>query len=159
MKVVDWVSYDSDYPDPEDPYSDEREAAVIEAVKKWDIHHCGHCHQNKERGAPLFSDGGVYRESMRNWAVTMEEAWCRSNEVQGIVEALGVGWTASYFGSVDPYSCWQCQGRPKERYETFIGPIHAEKVDPNEFKNATRFSWDCMMGGPILQNTNIKLVE
>ncbi len=131
LRIVDWVSWHSEYPEPEDPYSLAREAVLIKGIREQGIHHCGHCHQNHKRGAPLFSDGTIFLESQKNWAVTMEQAWCRSDEVQGIVKALGVGWSASYVGGVDPYSCGQCYGGVA-RYETFIGPIHAYRTPPTK---------------------------
>ena len=156
--VVRWVSYHSEHPDPEDPYSDEREKAVYEGIRRDNIHHCGNCHQRKDyKGAPLFSDGTVFRESMKNWAVTMAHVWLRAGEVSGILDHLGVGWTVCGVGDVYPYSCGHCrEDWPKGDYKPLIGPIHAYRtVDTGNPR--VRFSWDNLYGGNVVLQKGFKI--
>ena len=84
LKIVGWTDFDSDYPTK--VLDEENTEAVIELLKGA-IQEGGYCfsggdHQSAATGAPVFSDGTVFRASMRCWGLIMAMAWSEKTSTE-----------------------------------------------------------------------------
>ena len=83
LKIVGWTEFDSDYPTKN--LEGENMGLVIglikQAVAENGYKFSGSEHQCALTGAPVFSDGTVFRGSMRCWGVIMASVWSEKDGI------------------------------------------------------------------------------
>lgn len=146
--VAQWVSYEEavERGYPSAPCGSEvYYKALIANIRANRVQHCGRCYQDSEyKGVPVFSDGTSWDESMKNWGVTMADAWDRE------------GWYHDDTGKA--YHCHRCTDWCKSGdWDTLSGPIPPKKRYPPA-DLSVRLSFDVLYGCQILPEPSMPLL-
>lgn len=128
LRVVNWVSYDDDYPEGDGGWAARN--AIIDDIRAHGYVFSGWAHQEGDYCVPLLNDGKMYTYSQRGWGDVMAEA----HGYMGPMDYAKFAFSLDSSAEIRPRHDYSL---PKQKPEQDLNEEFELEVSPPAFKSAS----------------------